>query len=230
MERFYLPEALFGGMTANAFKLGTVLTGGWFWARPGGCCVLYRGPSIETVDLGRVLSVECAESQSISPPAWVSHDGGGGYIYVIRRVNGCGCGEHSFSASVQVEFDQGGQLRAAEPNVVLHVTAAQHAGDRVRVAWLYKPLEQGCEPVCFRIYGDGGSGGQVDYGTALGSIDYAGGRFYVWDSGQLETGVYRFAVRSQEREGRQNRGWAVVRAEVRASETPAAEILMAESV
>jgi len=41
IERFWLREALFNGMTANAFKLGTTLSLGWFWLRIAGCSALY---------------------------------------------------------------------------------------------------------------------------------------------------------------------------------------------
>ncbi len=43
MEKGWLREALFGGATCNGFKLGTVLSLGWFWSRVGGCSVLSRG-------------------------------------------------------------------------------------------------------------------------------------------------------------------------------------------
>ena len=43
METKFLKAALFGGMTADAFKLGTVLSLGWFWLRTAGCHIIYRG-------------------------------------------------------------------------------------------------------------------------------------------------------------------------------------------
>ena len=50
VERDWLREALFNGMTANAFKLGTTLSLGWFWVRVAGCSVLYRGSSMGEID------------------------------------------------------------------------------------------------------------------------------------------------------------------------------------
>ena len=57
MELKFLREALYNGMTANAFKLGTVLTGGWFWMRIGGCSVLYRGPGMSEINFDDLLAV-----------------------------------------------------------------------------------------------------------------------------------------------------------------------------
>jgi len=45
-KAFWRREALFNGATAAAFKLGTVLTQGWFWVRRSGCAAVYRGASI----------------------------------------------------------------------------------------------------------------------------------------------------------------------------------------
>ena len=58
MDVAFYRDAIFAGMTPSAFRLGTILHVGWFWTRPTGCCILYRGENIETVDFDRLISVD----------------------------------------------------------------------------------------------------------------------------------------------------------------------------
>ena len=74
MDRGWLREALFAGMSANAFKLGTVLTCGWFWPRIDGCSVLYRGDRMDIIDFSNVLAVAEVDASQISPPNYVQHN------------------------------------------------------------------------------------------------------------------------------------------------------------
>ncbi len=113
MESKFLKDALFAGMTGNAFKLGTVLTLGWFWTRVCGCSALYRGGSMETIDFDDILAVADIEAEQISPPGYLEHDEGTTYFYVIRRVNGGGEQEKSLASAVKVSIDASGNL--AEP-------------------------------------------------------------------------------------------------------------------
>jgi hypothetical protein len=113
METRFLKDALFSGMTSNAYKLGTVLSLGWFWMRTAGCSTLYRGPSMEKVDFDNLLVVAELNADTISPPDYLPHDNGSTYFYIVRRVNGCGYQEHTLSAAVRVSLDTEGNL--AEP-------------------------------------------------------------------------------------------------------------------
>jgi len=65
IEMSWLREALFNGMTANAFKLGTVLSLGWFWSRTAGCSALYRGYDMEEIDFSNILAVTEQDSCEI---------------------------------------------------------------------------------------------------------------------------------------------------------------------
>ena len=71
METMWLKEVLFAGQTSNAFKLGTVLTLGWFWPRIAGCSVLYRGSSMETIEFENILAVTEADACQVLPPSYV---------------------------------------------------------------------------------------------------------------------------------------------------------------
>jgi hypothetical protein len=94
IERQWLTDALFNGTTSNAFKLGTILAGGWFWMRRTGCSVLYRGPSMEHIDFMNILAVSEQNAKSTLLPRYVPHCNDSTYFYVISRFNSCGYQEH----------------------------------------------------------------------------------------------------------------------------------------
>ena len=194
MESKWLQDALFGGMTSNAFKLGTVLSLGWFWMRSSGCMTIYRGASVDTVAFEIVLAVNDADEDSISPQS-VAHSANSVYLYVLRRVNCCGDEEMSLNAAVRVAFDGDGVLVAAGCNGIFDIKAKQIAGPRVTVLWYYCPAGQ--EQVCggFEVYGDNGSG-TIDYNNAIEMIDYIGPRFYAFESSVLSGGQYQYCIKA----------------------------------
>lgn len=199
-EYGWLREALFAGMTANAFWLGTVLTNGWFWARREGCTVLYGGPSMEGIDFVNILAVSELKAGEISPPNYLKHSGGETYFYAVRRFNGCGYHERTLAGAVKVAIRPDGNLSKPAPNNILAGSAEQITNERIRLVWFYWPLEQGSQPVCFRIYhGDGTR--QVDFENPLGSVVYRGRRFYGWESGTLDDGEHLFAIAAEDAEG-----------------------------
>ena len=71
MDSAFYKDALFAGMTTNAFKLGTVLHLGWFWPRLNGCSLLYRGDSIETIDFDKIIAVGNSDASEIQPPDYL---------------------------------------------------------------------------------------------------------------------------------------------------------------
>lgn len=228
METKFLKEALFGGMTSNAFKLGTVLSVGWFWMRRGGCTVLYRGGSFWSVDFGNVVAVTAADDNRISPPAYLQHEPGGTYFYVVRRANCCGYLEQGLQGVVRVTIDAEGYLSKPGPNVVFGLKTGQVGAGCVRLSWYYCPLEQQSEPVGFRIYTDAGSG-EIDYENAAGVVEYEGKGFYSYQSDELGDGRYRFAVRAEDKVGTE--GISVVRSvDIVSRVLEPIEVLSVESV
>jgi len=200
LGRAWLRDALFAGMTANAFKLGTTLGLGWFWVRLGGCSALYRGPGMDGIEFGRILSVDGPDAETVSPPDWVEHESGSRYFYVLRRFNRCGIPEQSLGAAVAVSIGGDGGLAEREPNKVFSVRAEVVEGEKVRVVWFYSPLGQQSEPTCFNVYSDGGTG-QVDYADPLAMVSYRGCCYYSYVSDGLSPGRYLFAVRARDAEG-----------------------------
>ncbi len=203
MDRMFLKEVLFYGASANAFKLGTVLTGGWFWVRVSGCTLLYRGEDISAIDFNNILAAGDIGAEQIQPPAYIHHDSSSVYFYVVRRVSNFGMAEQTFSAAVKVAIDDDGDLTSPKPNSIIELKAEQLADDKVRLIWFYCPLGQKSKPACFKIYYDAGTG-QINYENPLATVKYAGRKFYSYISSSLNTGTYLFAIKAEDSAGAQS--------------------------
>ncbi|MHC4365227.1 MAG: hypothetical protein ACYSTJ_07155 [Planctomycetota bacterium] len=229
METMWLKESLFTGMTSNGFKLGTVLTLGWFWSRVKGCSLLYRGNSMEAIDFDNILAAGEPDASQIQPPGHAVHDSDTTYFYVVRRANNCGDQEHSLSAAVKVSIDANGELAAQGPNSIFAVRAKQAASNRAQLLWFYCSLEQESEPVYFKIYWDGGTG-QIDYENPISTIVYAGRMFYSYQSDMLGAGEYLFAVKAEDAAGNENTSNALIGIQVNTTSPDAIDILSAETL
>jgi len=228
-ERCWLRDALFNGMTANAFKLGTTLSLGWFWARVAGCSALYRGNSMELIDFTNILTVAERNANLISPPCFLPHNSDSTYFYVIRRFNHCGYQENTLAAAAKVSIDTTGELVKPQPNKVFALRAEQAAGSSLRLTWFYCCLEQKSPPVCFNIYYDNRTG-QIDYNNTLAKIIYRRRKFYSFQSNTLEPGKYLFAIRVENADGIENSSSAQLSIQLDAANPNPIEIVSAESV
>jgi len=228
METKWLNEALFAGMTANAFKLGTVLTLGWFWPRVAGCSVLYRGGSMERIDFANILTVADADAAEISPPSYVQYNNSTTYFYVVRRANNCGDQEHTLAAAVKVSIDANGDLAEPQPNDVFEISARQVNDNKIELIWCYCPIEQESAPAYFKVYYDAGTG-QIDYENPIATIGYAGRRFYNYQSGPLEAGRYLFAIRTEDSAGTKDSSLAQLRIQLDTTSPDAIDILSIET-
>ena len=200
MESKWLEEALFAGMTAKAFKLGTVLSLGWFWPRVAGCSMLYRGNSMETIDFDNILAVGALNAEQIQPPKYLAHAASTTHFYVIRRANNCGDLEHTLAAAVKVSIDGNGELAQPRPNSIFEARTEQLTGSKVKLLWYYCPLDQNSEPACFKIYYDNGTG-QIDYENSIATISYTSRKFYSYQSDSLEGDRYLFTIRVKDAKG-----------------------------
>ncbi len=228
MESAWLKGALFAGMTADAFKLGTVLTLGWFWARVSGCSVLYRGDSMEAIDFENILAVTDVSSDEISPPSYVQHNSSSTYFYVIRRANMCGLQERSLAAAVKVSVDVDGNLAQPQPNGIFEVRAQQANGNGVQLVWFYCPIEQESRPVRFNIYYDDRTG-QINYENTIYSISYSGLKFYKWQSDTLDVGRYLFAIRVEDAAGVENDSLSQMMVQIDITNPSSIDILSTEA-
>ncbi|MBC8472092.1 MAG: LamG domain-containing protein [Planctomycetes bacterium] len=229
MEMSRLREALFNGMTANAFKLGTVLSLGWFWARISGCSALYRGYNMEEINFEDILAVAEQDDCEISPPGYISHSSGSTYFYIIRRFNSCGYQERTLAAAIKFSIESNGEAAEPKPNKVFDSIYELKDGNKIRLIWFYCPLEQKSKPVCFNVYYDSRTG-QIDYQNPLAKIDYKGRKFYSFQSGSLEAGKYLFAIRAEDSGGLENNSLAQLNIQLDSININAINILRAEAV
>jgi hypothetical protein len=229
IELSWLREALFNGMTANAFKLSTTLSLGWFWIRIAGCSALYRGYNMEEIDFANILAVAEQDDCKISPPGYISHSSGSTYFYIIRRFNSCGYQEHTLAAAVKVSIESNGEPAEPKPNKVFDSISGPVDGSKIRLVWFYCPIEQKSQPVCFNIYYDNRTG-QIDYQSPLAKIGYKGRKFYSFQSGTLEAGKYSFVIRAEVAGGLENSSLAQLNIQLDTINLNAINIVRAEAV
>jgi len=229
MENRFLRAVLFGGMTANGYRLGTVLTLGWFWPRVGGCYVLYRGSSTYEIEFENVLAIASLNAREISPPPYVQHSNSTTYLYVVRAVNGCGDEENTLSAAAKVVIDAGGDLARPQPNNIFEMRVKRIASNRVQFLWFYCPLDQQSPPACFKIYSDGGTG-QIDYEDPLAVVGYRGRRFHSWESASLEPDRYLFCIKAENAAGVQSKRSLQIEMQLDGASPDALDILTAEAI
>jgi hypothetical protein len=222
------PDALFNGMTVNAFKLGTVLSLGWFWIRTNGCSVLYRGKSLDGIDFANILAVTETDDFETSPAAHISHNNDTTYFYIVRRFNGCGQQEYTLAATAKVSIDSNGELAEPGPNKVFD-SVSGFGGNKIRLVWYYCPIRQESTPVRFNIYYDNRSG-QIDYQNPLARIDYKGRKFYSFQSDILEAGNYLFAIKAEDADGIENLSSAQLKIQLNPKAPCSIGILRAEAV
>jgi hypothetical protein len=229
IERLWLREVLFNCMSTNAFNLGTVLTGGWFWVRKKGCSALYRGAGMEQIDLTNILAIAAQDAREIRPPSYLLHNSNSTYFYVVRRFNNCGYREYTLRAAVKVSMDAGGALAKPQPNNVFCSKTEQTDGDKIRLVWFYCPLEQKSKPARFKIYWDGQTG-QIDYDNPVATINYQGRKYYNYETIALEAGRYLFAIRAEDASGVENNSLARSRIDLHTTTPNPVTILSVETV
>jgi hypothetical protein len=214
MDLCFYKDALFTGLTPNAFKLGTVLYQGWFWPRPDGCSLLYRGDSIETINYDEIIAVSNYDVNKVQLPDYLSHPSNTTCFYVLRRANGCGDTERTLSASAKVVIESEGNLHQPIPNSVFTLKAQIVQGNRANLTWFYCPMRQQSPPVRFNIYTDN-SQGQINYQNPITQIKYQGRRFYSFTTEQLPKGKHLFAVRAQDKTGIEDNSLKTVLVEIK---------------
>jgi len=200
VKAFWRREALFNGTTATAFKLGTVLTQGWFWVRRTGCAAVYRGPSMARVDFNNILCVTDPNAKRVSLPAYLPHDPASRQYYVVRRFDGGGDHERTTVAAVAVKIGLDGRLVEPGSNNVFSLDCRRTIEGRVCLLWFYCPLDQQTAPTQFRIYRSGPAG-PIDFDNPLAVVPYEGPRFYCYCTDISEEGRYRFAVNAVSADG-----------------------------
>jgi hypothetical protein len=228
-ERPWLREVLFNCVSANAFKLGAVLTGGWFWVRGRGCSAVYQGADMKQIDFTNILAIAAQDACEIRPPGYLLHNSNSTYFYVVRRYNNCGYREYTMRAAVKVSIGAGGALAKPQPNNIFCSKTEQTDGDKIRLVWFYCPLEQKSKPARFKVYWDGRTG-QVNYDNLIATINYEGRKYYNYETGALEAGRYLFAIRAEDASGVENNSLARSRIDLHTNSPEPITILSAETI
>ena len=194
MESKWLKEALFSGMTSNAFKLSTILTSGWFWMRPEGCHVIYKGQD-GNIDYNAIQAVMSVNAPQVTiygqalPANTLWH-------YIRRQTSGCGL-ESGDSPACIVQIDADGDMLAIAPNQPSDLTIEKLSDGRFKLRWRYTSMSQEVTPTGFHVYMDSGSGFTFDEPDGTVSYGLGGLGEFSWTSSELSHGqLYRFCVRS----------------------------------
>jgi hypothetical protein len=169
-------DALFNAATASAIRLGTVLSLGWFWNRPSGCLILYRGESADNIDYTYPVCAADTDARQLELPAWVKLLPGETNFYLVRKYNGFGRSSCCCLVA-KVSFDDNGKLISSETGRIYDFSARQTGGSTVEFRWFYNSLNQQIKPASFKLFWDAGSG-QINYGTPLEHFNYRGSGFY----------------------------------------------------
>jgi len=225
----WLSEVLLSGATSNALKLGTVLTGGWFWTRRAGCLAVYRGPTLRCVNFGNILSVASADAERVVLPAGLLHEPNSRYCYLVRRYNGSGDAERTTTAALRVRIDSDGDVAEPVPNGVYALSVQMVAGGKIRLNWFYCPLDQEAPPGVFHIYGDDATG-RLDLESVLGTVPYQGHRSYSFLSESLAEGSHVFGVAAETGDGILNLALSDVNVAVRSVTPTSLTLLSAEAI
>jgi hypothetical protein len=228
IDRPWLREALFNCVSANAFKLGVALSGGWFWVRVSGCTTLYRGADMREVDFANILAVTEQDACEIQPPSYLLHSSNSTYFYVVRRFNNCGYMEYTLGAAVKVSIADDGELTNPQPNNIFCSKTEQIAGSKIHLVWFYCPLEQKSEPERFNIYCNGQTE-QINYDNPVATISYQGRKYYNYETIALEAGRYLLAIRAEDANGVENNSLARSRIDMHTTAPDPITILSAEA-
>jgi hypothetical protein len=192
MESKFFNDAIFKGRTANAIKLGTVLTLGRFWVHPSGCHTVYRGQD-GIIDYDNVMGVMDVDGDSVLmavqelPAGTIWH-------YVRRQVSDCGL-ESADSPPCVIVVDSDGEMISSTPNTPANLKIEQVIGGKLQLRWRYFSTGQEIIPTGFKIYIDDGSG--FNFATPYATIAYKRAIEHLWTSEALTHGQrYKFIVRS----------------------------------
>ncbi len=179
------------GLTADGHADALTLTLGVFWARCRGGYNLYRWTGDPfPVDPGRIVGAAGAGAREISSFPYIGHDASTVYWYLLRAVGGGGVSETTTHQLRRAEFDGDGVLVGPRSNPPLGLEVERLSGGRFRLEWGYDPTNQEVSPGSFVIYNDVGSPGQVDYGSAVGSVAFeVGPPVFAWTSEAFDDGT-----------------------------------------
>lgn len=192
MESKFFQNAVFIGLSANAIKLGTILTLGQFWVRPSGCHIIYRGQdgAMNYNDIQAVMNIADEDvfiNAQTLPPNTIWH-------YIRRQCSDCGL-ESPDSPPCIVVINADGDMISNTPNTPVNLIIEQLAGGKLRLRWRYFETGQEVIPTSFKIFMDSGDG--FDFDSPIATVPYRRAVEHSWTSDTLIHGQrYKFIVQS----------------------------------
>ncbi|MCD4830718.1 MAG: hypothetical protein K8R02_02790 [Anaerohalosphaeraceae bacterium] len=186
--KFY--NSLYNGDSAVGIMLSMGITGGDFWTRNSGGQLLYKGVDIESINFDRPAAIANINEKQISAKTNTQTS-----LFVLRRVNCCGEEEKTMRAAARLILDDSGAQAEEGAEKIFTLTTKQIQSDKVMLKWFYWPKIRQKQVVEFRIYYYSATG-EIDYTNPLGTVKYAGRKFYRFTTPPLEKDDYRFCIRA----------------------------------
>ena len=120
-----------------------------------------------------------------------------------------------------VSFDGTGAPPGLKPNTVHNLSVRPGAGGTFEIGFDYDPRGHEAPPALFAIFADGGDG-VVDYGSAIGSVEYKprAGRFRFTTDAFAHGTAQTFSVRAVAADGTDDGSTAAVSAIANAEPPP----------
>lgn len=209
MDSGFYREVLAGGMSALGYGIGTVLTRGWFWFRPAGWSLLFDADDQDKIESARFVKGFDSDTEQVTLPQWfISSCSDDDAVIFIRNANGFGELEKTLASAVRLMLDDSGRIIGPGANGVMSICFERTYSFKLRMWWLYSPINQGCEPVEFRIFRDDGTG-VMDRSEVLAVVEYVGAGIYSTEFNIPPMGYFTIEVCSMNSAGQVDAARAV---------------------
>lgn len=197
------------GWTRAGIANGLTVTNGFSFPRVRGGYNLYR-TVVGGADDPALVGAAGADATQVQPFAWIEHMPDAAYVYRLVPVGGGGVENWTDRTQTGVRFDGAGDWRGPLPNAPTDLQVVPMSLGRLAVRWSYYPQGEQVSPAGFHLFRD--DGGQIEYGSVAGHVEYRRGQVhYEYVSGHEVDGVrVGWAVRAFAADGREEENLAVV--------------------
>lgn len=161
------------------------------WVRSTGFLLLrrYTGSQFPRPAAAPIVGFAARPASSVDSDSGATYANETVYWHVVDRVSVNGVLHQQDADQAHcAAYDSNGYVGAIPNTPIVARLIPVGDGTRVRLQWLYNPVDQQAAPERFDIFHNSGSG-DIDWGTVQESIDYIDGReWYSWRSGSFSPG------------------------------------------